>query len=67
MNRIFLALSLVSALGLGACDRPVVVAVPSATGAVPGPAGPSGATGLPGADGKDTKPVDTPPASASAY
>ena len=43
MNKTLLALALVAAAGLAACDRPAVV--------VPGPAGPAGATGATGSTG----------------
>lgn len=44
--------SLITALGLSACDRPTVVNnVPSTPVAVPGPAGPQGQTGTQGATG----------------
>ena len=79
MKYTLLAFSLVCTLGLSACDRPAVVAVPSSTVVVPGPAGPSGATGATGAtggqgamgstgaDGKGTTIILTPPASAPSY
>ncbi len=51
MKHTFLALTLLSTLALSACERPAVVAVPSAPVVVPGPAGPSGATGVTGATG----------------
>ena len=81
MKHTLLALSLLLTLGISACDRPAVVAVPSTPVVVPGPAGPSGATGatgatggqgsmgsqgVPGAEGKGTTIIVTPPASAPA-
>lgn len=50
MNRSTLILTLLAALGLGACDKPTVVNVP-AQAPVPGPAGPKGATGETGSQG----------------
>lgn len=52
MKNIALLLTLLSTLGLAACDRtPVVVNQPPATVTVPGPAGPAGATGAAGMTG----------------
>jgi Collagen triple helix repeat (20 copies) len=53
MKKVALILTLLSTLGLAACDRtPVVVNTPPpATVAVPGPAGPAGASGATGATG----------------
>jgi Collagen triple helix repeat (20 copies) len=53
MKHIALILTLLSTLGLAACDRtPVVVNTPPpATVTVPGPAGPAGATGATGLQG----------------
>jgi hypothetical protein len=51
MNKSLLALALVAAAGLAACDRPAVVAVPASPVVVPGPAGPAGATGATGSTG----------------
>lgn len=51
MNKSTLALMLLGAIGLAACDRPTVVTVPATTVAVPGPAGPTGATGATGQTG----------------
>lgn len=52
MKNIALILTLLSTIGLAACDRtPVVVTTPPATVAVPGPAGPAGASGATGATG----------------
>ena len=51
MKHSLLALTLLSAFVLSACDRPAIVAVPSSPVVVPGPAGPSGATGGTGATG----------------
>ena len=50
MNRSLLLTALLATLGLAACDRPTVVAVPVPV-AVPGPAGPQGATGETGNTG----------------
>ena len=50
MNRSLLISAVLATLGLAACDRPAVVAVPVPV-AVPGPAGPAGATGSQGNDG----------------
>ena len=50
MNRSILLTALLATLGLAACDRPAVVAVPVPV-AVPGPAGPQGATGETGNTG----------------
>lgn len=50
MKRSTLILSLLAALGLGACDKPTVINVP-AQAPVPGPAGPKGATGETGSTG----------------
>lgn len=50
MNHSILLTALLATLGLAACDRPAVVAVPVPT-AVPGPAGPQGATGDTGSTG----------------
>ncbi len=69
MNKPLLALALIAAMGLAACDRPAVVAVPVSPVVVPGPAGPAGATGATGATGKPgdgTTIVVMPPASAPA-
>lgn len=46
-----LLVTLVTVLGLSACDQPTVVNVPATTVAVPGPAGPQGDTGTQGATG----------------
>lgn len=43
--------SLITMLGLSACDRPTVVNVPATQAPVPGPAGPQGATGTQGDEG----------------
>lgn len=51
MKPILLSITLLSLLGLAACDRPTVVNVPPVTVAVPGPAGPAGATGATGNTG----------------
>ena len=62
MNRLIMISAALAALGLAACDRPAVVAVPGPTVAVPGPtvavpvpvpgpAGPQGAPGSPGSEG----------------
>ena len=59
MNRSLLIPALLLLLGLAACDRPTVVAVPVTPAPevvavpvpVPGPAGPPGATGAPGNTG----------------
>jgi hypothetical protein len=51
MNKSLLALALIAAAGLAACDRPAVVAVPVSPVVVPGPAGPTGATGATGSTG----------------
>lgn len=63
MNHVIVIASFISALALSACDKqPVVVNVPAAPVAVPGPAGPQGATGSQGEVGKpgDTgKPGET--------
>jgi len=50
MNRLLLISAMLATLGLAACDRPAVVAVPVPV-AVPGPAGPTGATGNTGSTG----------------
>ena len=50
MNHSILLTALLATLGLAACDRPAVVAVPVPV-AVPGPAGPQGATGETGNTG----------------
>jgi hypothetical protein len=50
MKNSMLILAVLATLGLSACDRPAVVAVPVPV-AVPGPAGPTGATGGQGATG----------------
>lgn len=47
MNKTMLMAALLAAMGLAACDRPAVIAVPVEV-AVPGPAGPTGATGATG-------------------
>ena len=44
-------LSITLTLGLAACDRPTVVAVPAPTVVVPGPTGPAGAPGSTGNTG----------------
>ena len=51
MKKSLLVLALISAVGLAACDRPTVVAVPVSPSVVPGPAGPAGATGSTGSTG----------------
>lgn len=51
MNKSLLALALVAVVGLAACDRPAVVAVPASPVVVPGPAGPAGPAGATGATG----------------
>lgn len=43
--------SLITVLGLSACDRPTVVNVPATPVPVPGPAGPQGASGVQGTTG----------------
>ena len=48
MKNTLLALALISTLGLTACERPTLVAVPVAPIVVPGPPGPAGATGATG-------------------
>jgi hypothetical protein len=63
MNKSTLVLMLLGAIGLAACDRPAVVAVPAAPVAVPGPPGATGATGKAG-DG--TAVIFVPAASAPA-
>jgi Collagen triple helix repeat (20 copies) len=50
MSKYLLAATVLSVLGLTACDRPTVI-MPSTPVAVPGPAGPQGATGSQGAEG----------------
>jgi Collagen triple helix repeat (20 copies) len=50
MSKYLLAATVLSVLGLTACDRPTVI-MPTTPVAVPGPAGPQGATGNQGADG----------------
>lgn len=50
MNHSILLTALLATLGLAACDRPTMVAVPVPV-AVPGPAGPQGATGETGNTG----------------
>ena len=77
MNRSMLMAALLAALGLAACDRPAVVAVPVPV-AVPGPAGPQGAagdqgntgnagnTGATGKSGEGTTVIVMPAASAPA-
>lgn len=75
MKHTLLALALISTLGLAACERPAVVAVPVAPVVVPGPPGPAGTPGAPGAtgapgaagaEGTGTTIIVTPPASAPA-
>ena len=75
MKNTLLALALISTLGLTACERPTVVAVPVAPIVVPGPPGPAGTPGAPGAtgapgvagaEGTGTTIIVTPPASAPA-
>ena len=81
MKNTLLALALISTLGLSACERPTVVAVPVAPIVVPGPPGPAGTpgatgstgapgmtgnTGATGAEGTGTTIILTPPASAPA-
>lgn len=78
MNKSLLLLAMFAAMGLAACDRPTVVAVPATPVAVPGPPGPAGATGAtgntgnqgaegaPGQSGDGTTIVVMPPASAPA-
>ncbi len=56
MNRPLLMSTLVAALSLAACDHPTVVAVPTPTVGVPGPAGPQGAPGYDGQKGETGKP-----------
>jgi len=51
MNKILLSATLLSALALSACEKPVTVNVPPPPAATPGPAGPAGATGAQGVDG----------------
>lgn len=51
MKHAILFASLITALGLSACDRPTVVTVPGPTVTVPGPAGPQGESGEQGAQG----------------
>lgn len=51
MNNSILLSTLLAALFLTACDKPVVVNVPAETIVVPGPAGPAGEPGAQGADG----------------
>lgn len=51
MNKSLLVLALIAVVGLAACDRPTVVAVPASPVVVPGPAGPAGATGSTGYTG----------------
>ena len=60
MNKSLLVLALVTVVGLSACDRPSVVAVPGSPAVVtvpaspvvvPGPAGPAGPTGSTGSTG----------------
>ena len=51
MKPTLFSITLLSLLGLAACDRPTVVNVPPPTVAVPGPAGPTGATGATGNTG----------------
>ena len=50
MNHSILLATLLATLGLAACERPAVVAVPVPV-TVPGPAGPQGATGNTGNTG----------------
>ncbi len=72
MNHSILLAALLTTVGLAACDRPAVVAVPVPV-AVPGPAGPQGSTGATGETGNTGKTGDgttvivvAPPASAPA-
>lgn len=58
MNRSILLMALLTALGLGACEKPTVVNVPAAPAAAPGPAGPQGATGDQGNKGETGKSGD---------
>jgi len=81
MNYSLPLFAIVAALGLAACDRTAVVAVPVAPSVVPGPAGATGATGdtgntgntgatgdtgASGKDGDGTTIIMSPPASAPA-
>ena len=45
------AVSVITAVGLSACDKPTTVVIPPTPVAVPGPAGPQGATGTQGDTG----------------
>lgn len=68
MNRFLLISAVLTTLGLAACDRPTVVAVPVPV-AVPGPAGATGSQGNDGATGKTgegTTVIVLPGASAPA-
>jgi len=51
MNKIIPAAALLALLGVGACERPVVVVPPAAEPGPPGPAGPAGAQGETGYQG----------------
>lgn len=51
MKYSILFVSLITAFGLSACDKPTVVNVPPPAAPVPGPAGPQGAAGTQGASG----------------
>lgn len=66
MNKSTLVLILLGAIGLAACDRPAVVAVPTTPVAVPGPPGATGATGATGKAGDGTAVIFVPAASAPA-
>lgn len=50
MKSTYIALAVLAAITLTACERPVVV-MPTTPVAVPGPAGPTGATGNTGSTG----------------
>jgi Collagen triple helix repeat (20 copies) len=51
MNRLILTSALLATVFLAACDKPVVVNVPSPPVSVPGPMGPQGAPGNQGNQG----------------
>ena len=64
MNR-SIFISVLAVFGMAACDRPAVVAVPTAPVVVPGPAGPTGNPGAPGKPGESTAIIVTPPAASA--
>lgn len=59
MNKTMLMAALLAAVGLAACDRPAVIAVPVGVAGPAGPAGATGATGGTGSPGYDGVKGDT--------